>query len=382
MLGAVLLALLSLVQAGAAAYPERFPAAPAQAAPFVVAPTVDRMREGIVQFDTGDGPVLAATDDAVRAAEAVYRSHPLSKTTLTVLLLDHAIAAQPAEEPGALAAVGKVGARDRLLQTTLLVRHLQRDDDVAFLERLDAALVPYRRLLRTFEPALARAFEDPRNRAAFAELLRADPPWLDQFFQDIGRRNDWPTGSERWRLTLGPEQALPAKIERSLIGKAVQRGAIGDAYDLYRAARGAAAGGAAGEPLPPFDWELDDRSGFYLRRRNDGEAFDLFVKRGRNGTLARRWIGNEGRRVRFAPQFESDSPDRQALEAANLQAAIRCVPGGRPLAEGDLRTNLGGLSASADPRACPFFELELRANAPAHRGNISGRLENLAAAPS
>lgn len=195
--------------------------------------------------------------------------------------------------------------RDLPTQLWLIEDKVQRNDINGALRHYDRALRVSSEARSLLIPILVQASADRAIALPLSELLKARPLWWSAFVDALITEGRSPAALAFivHRLRLRPDDAGERERLAHALSTLAGRGAIGEAYAIYRDARPEPersallrnGGFESGDSLGPFDWWLVDESGLAaVRERRDGSSGDfalsLVAGNGRGGEVARQLL--------------------------------------------------------------------------------------------
>lgn len=253
--------------------------------------------------------------ETVTLARKAYREEPLAVDALSIIAIAYNAQGRDVAARSTFAHVHTLSRRDETASLWLALDAARRDDvrrSIGYFDELLRTSSVSRGLLLQ---RLAVSSGVPQLRGALLEKIRANPPWLSEFWT-VGSSNEasaQPIG--QLVQALGPEAKLTPEAREALAVNLLKRGDILLARNIYRAFSGAQT-----IPLvinfrfqqpsyfPPIDWQTYS-TGNYSAEIAPSDAVMYVSATGYPGAVAAR-------------QFVSLSPGRYRLAASGRLFAL------------------------------------------------------------
>lgn len=199
-----------------------------------------------------------------------------------------------------------------------------------------------------------------------ANLLEADPPWLDQFWREAVKQVPRAQSVAKLRRLTAPPDGMRDEVDRQLLANLVQQQQFGEASRLAAFLAGRQASSAfvsnfdTVPAFPPFDWELINEGGYGAFVDEEEMSLLLSASPGEQGVAARRLLPLQpGRYAITLSDVEFTSPEM------TLEARTRC-PDNSVLLTHALSADGDDLRAEwqVDSPPCEFYWLEIRLELP------------------
>jgi hypothetical protein len=219
----------------------------------------------------------------------------------------------------------------------------------------------------TILPAMAGFLKDENMVAPMALLLRRNPPWSPDLWEQIVRTPSIAANAARLRLEIGNETPLDEDIDRELIKQLVQTGEFALAVRLYSLSAGtppslgiASLSFARPQGFPPLDWQTFSEGGFSATVDPDAEALLVSIMSGSRSTVARKLLELE------PGSYRVESSISGLPGSAQVSAGLRCADTARgaPTSRTSLANGGEVGSLTAYGGACRYYWLEIDVDGP------------------
>lgn len=343
---------------------------------------------GLKRLQADDLPVLsfegpeAVWDLDASKARALLLREPLAARAFSRLGQVSALKGEAAEADVLMEAAARRSLRDAPSQTWILVRALERGDDVAAVTAFDVLMRRRPDLFDILSPIIIHAL-DQRSaaRAAMADRLALAPTWRTRFLAAYSRTAANPQNAHALLQALRASAVPPIDAEmRGYIDRLLRERAYVAAYVAWiqhqapggvepAMADGGIAGGdfEAESGLPPFGWTFSAGDGAAAQRGQAADGAGWVLQARAAGGLSRRTLAEQ--MLVLAPgayHLSGRAMVRTGDPEGRFVWSLRCVEGVElaSIAEGDASPGRWSVFA-ADVRiptaGCPAQKLMLQA---------------------
>ncbi|GAA4642100.1 hypothetical protein GCM10023115_03770 [Pontixanthobacter gangjinensis] len=308
---------------------------------------------------------------AASMATAAFGNDPLSPKAHAILALAENDAAK---RQGILEAATRLNRRDLLLQGLVLEGQVERRDYSGTLETLDAIMRVHPEQKANFFPILTRALEDDSALSALSGILDRKAEWQEEFLKYAASQPDALANLAELRLLRG---AVDPEVDARLIRGLVAAGSIETAYRIFEKANGVAQQERSTSQwhrtFAPFDWRLEDQAAFRAQPDPNSNALEIFVRSGKGGVLAERWLQNPNAplTVTLAHSIEP------AAQIKDVRMQFSCATSAEPYYERALRIRTDSFDVPSPPAACKFVKIAIYARSWSGSSDIRGTIDRL-----
>ncbi|MEP5937616.1 MAG: hypothetical protein ABJ239_04770 [Erythrobacter sp.] len=322
-------------------------------------------------------PAAAASQVADQALLAV-KSDPLAPKAYALIALAQGEAGAGGD---LLEAASQLNRRDLNLQSQLLQKHLAAEDYERSINTLDQILRVHPEYASEFFPVLTSALNEPNTVPLFADILDGSSPWHRKFLNFSVRRG----GSLTSLAELRPQISSADDIfDKQLIASLAAQGQADAAASIYQLVSVPEVRETASTSLdwvseyPPFDWQLVDDAGFRSQPSRDGEELELFVRPGKGGLIAGRFLPAPA--APFALRIEHDIKPAHQQEDVSIQ--MTCTNDGQMVLDRTFEDGASVFQVPSLPADCQFVVLAINARAWTGRTALRGSIGRIAIVPS
>lgn len=316
------------------------------------------------------------TDSRYRdLASYALRQEPASVSALRVLGFYAAGTGKIEDARTILLAAEQLKKRDRQTSLWLVQDSFQRDDVSGALLRFDQILRSAGDTRGSMLAVMTQLLSDSRSVPFLTDLLRANPPWANEFWYFIARnRTGLENAADLRRRLIGTPVRISTENDALLLGALVESGQIEEAATLYGALTkrpqksGPVSFSFHDQPeFPPFDWELPSSDKISARLSPSRSMLEVLAPPDQEGISARRLIKLSPGRYRLSLAATKGS------EIGGMRAGILCAGVDRQLTVSDIRTTQDGWYGDVSvPAQCGWAWLQIIAGPHSGQGyNVS-----------
>lgn len=181
-------------------------------------------------------------------------------------------------------------------------------------------------------PPLVTGLEQERLREPLARLLRARPPWAEDFWLEAVRRPAIAEPAMRLRMELGRQRGDALAVDRELIRNLVDEGRFDDAQTYFRFLTGERVARDLDFPFerapafPPIDWELLTDGNFSSAIDPQAGRMLISAAPASRGVVARRLVTLEPGNYRTSVSYRASPSEDVALALTLRCAEVRAQP--------------------------------------------------------
>ncbi len=320
-----------------------------------------------------DLPLVAKRYNAL--ARQSFEKAPMGPEAHVVMALNMQDLAQRRQM---LTYASSLNRRNNLLQSMVLQDAIARNDFPATATVLDGMLRVNPQQQEALFPILLNGLNDARTIPALARILNGSAPWQDRFLVYAAQVSQKPENVLQLRTAI--DRQVP-KFDPSLVKNLVAHGQYDLAYGLYQDSLtqqredGTAPQANVRWPtqLPPFDWQLTEKSGFRANTVDDGEAVEIFVRGGKSGLLMRRLVKTPGAPFTVSV-VQRIKPSEQLRD---VRLVLRCAGTREPFYDERFDTEGTDFEVASVPSNCSFLDMAIEARAWSGRSPLIGTVESV-----
>lgn len=317
--------------------------------------------------------IVPSAERAVDVAKRAFADEPLTPNAHTIL----AIAEEDViKRRAVLDASLALNRRSLLLQGQMLEAEIAQKDYEGSLATLDRILRVHPSQGATFFPLLLQVLEREEALPELASILDGKGPWHENFLTFAARESNALPNLAKLRLQR--EAANPA-IDRNLIRGLAKGGETGLSHQIYSAAisakRPQAGAGTVdwASDFPPFDWKFENEAGFRAQPSLSGNALEIFVRSGKGGVVARRWLAAPSGDA-ILSFSHSLLPQNQLKDARVL---VSCADAEEPFFDRSLTPGTNRFALGPLRSRCEFVELAFHIRVWTGKPTVQGTIEQL-----
>lgn len=305
---------------------------------------------------------------AAYLAKQAFISEPITPEAIAVLALGSAEGNRRKLMQEAFA----LSRRQQLATTWMIADSAAREDIPAILDHYDTILRVKKSARSVVIPVLAQALSDDRFIEPFANLLSRNPPWTNQFWNEVAYQQISILNAAELRLIQKKKFPMRDEInDRLLIANLVTYGYFDAAYALYQALGGEIDDTQAiprdsltrPQNFAPFDWKVISKGNYATSINPQSGSLNISAIGGSSGIMARRLV-----KMTKSPMALSLNVDLLNIEESQLPLRINITCAGPLNPQFKLAIRLkGGLNSLHIPlenSPCEYYWFDIYGSFP------------------